>query len=188
MAKKQSPPRSAKTSALIKFAPKSGPIGLSVFQKLREYRKRHEHEWGSELMTDSDGKRIPKAKRGRGICDQKANSVADMAAVLSRLNLKGAEEARPEKGSRIGLIGEGTGEKVEVLWRDLKDAEFAETWSENVEHGLLEKHTNNRDDMSRKRWIEKIEKAAELAAQKEADLAAKKEAAMLKKCAREAQT
>jgi len=131
-------------------------------------------------MTDSDGKRIPKAKRGRGICDQKANSVADMAAVLSRLNLKGAEEARPEKGSRIGLIGEGTGEKVEVLWRDLKDAEFAETWSENVEHGLLEMHTNNRDDMSRKRWIEKIEKAAELAAQKEA--------AMLKKCAREAQT
>lgn len=138
-------------------------------------------------MTDSDGKHISKAKRGRGICDQKANSVADMAAVLSRLSLKEAEEAKVEKGHRIGLTGEGTGEKVEVLWRDLKDAEFAETWSENVEHGLLEMHTNNRDDMSRKRWIEKIEKEAELAAQKEADLAVK-EAARLKKSAREAQT
>jgi len=138
-------------------------------------------------MTDSDGKRIPKAKRGRGICDQKANSVADMAAVLSRLNLKGAEEARPEKGSRIGLIGEGTGEKVEVLWRDLKDAEFAETWSENVEHGLLEMHTNNRGISKRKIWIEEREKDAELATKKEADLAAK-EAARLKKSAREAQT
>jgi hypothetical protein len=93
-------------------------------------------------MTDSDGKRLPKAQTGRRICDQKANSVADMAAVLSRLSLK---EGQEEEGNKIGLIGEGTGEKVEVLWRDLKDAEFAETWSENVEHGLLEMHTNNRD-------------------------------------------
>jgi hypothetical protein len=137
-------------------------------------------------MTDSDGKRIPKAKRGRGICDQKANSVADMAAVLSRLNLNEAQEAKAEKGSRIGLIGEGTGEKVEVLWRDLKDAEFAETWSENVEHGLLVMHTNNRDISKRKIWIEEREEA-ELAAKKEVDLATK-EAAMLKKSAREAQT
>jgi hypothetical protein len=137
-------------------------------------------------MTDSDGKRIPKAKRGRGICDQKANSVADMAAVLSRLNLNEAQEAKAEKGSRIGLIGEGTGEKVEVLWRDLKDAEFAETWSENVEHELLVMHTNNRDISKRKIWIEEREEA-ELAAKKEVDLATK-EAAMLKKSAREAQT
>lgn len=139
-------------------------------------------------MTDSDGKRIPKAKRGRGICDQKANSVADMAAVLSRLNLNEAQEAKAEKGSRIGLIGEGTGEKVEVLWRDLKDAEFAETWSENVEHGLLEMHTNNRDLSKRKIWIEEREKEAELSAKKEADLAAENEAARLKKSAREEQT
>jgi len=139
-------------------------------------------------MTDSDGKPIPKAKWGRGICDQKANSVADIAAVLSRLNLKDAQEPKAKKGRRIGLIGEGTGEKVEVLWRDLKDAEFAETWSENVEHGLLEMHTNNRDDISRKRWIEKMEKTAELAAQREADLAAEKEAARLRESARQEQT
>ncbi len=84
------------------------------------------------------------------ICDQKANSVADIAAVLSRLAapgdgvvVKGEEGGRelksaaPEKLPNIGLIGEGSGTQVQVLWSHLQDAEFAETWGENVEHGLL---------------------------------------------------
>jgi hypothetical protein len=62
---------------------------------------------------------------------------------LEHLELKeGSEEVR--KGG-IGLKGEGTGEKVEVLWNDLKDAEFAETWSENVEHGLWRHHKETVD-------------------------------------------
>ena len=130
--------------ALISFPPKSGPIGLSVFQKLREYRKRHELEWGDEIVSDSTGKPRTRIERGRLLCDQKANSVADMAAVLSRLSLKEEMETAGGKEGSIGLSGEGTGEKVEVRWSDLKDAEFAETWSENVEHGLMEMHTNNR--------------------------------------------
>lgn len=130
-------------------------------------------------------------QRGRMICDQKANTVADMAEVLSRLQLsevlkqakvkkeeaelkekeekekaerkaKGIVEPEPEtKGAvvdaegkpieekrteekvvverkkHIGLTGEGTGTEIEVLWSDLQDAEFAETWGENVLHGPL---------------------------------------------------
>jgi hypothetical protein len=79
----------------------------------------------------------------RKICDQKANSIADIAAVLGRLELQeGVEEV--QKG-RIGLQGEGSGEKVEVLWNDLNDAEFAETWSENVEHGVWRHHKHTLD-------------------------------------------
>ena len=81
--------------------------------------------------------------RGRKICDQKANSVADIAAVLARLELQtGTEEV---KTGGIGLKGEGSGERVEVLWNDLNDAEFAETWSENVEHGLWRHHKQTWD-------------------------------------------
>jgi hypothetical protein len=67
-----------------------------------------------------------------------------------------------------------------VLWRELKDAEFAETWSENVEHGPLDIHMSNGDMLKRKRWMEKMEK--------EADLAKEKAAKMLTKTKREAQS
>lgn len=49
------------------------------------------------------------------------------------------------KKGGIGLKGEGTGEKVEVLWNDLNDAEFAETWSENIEHGVWRHHKHTVD-------------------------------------------
>ncbi len=106
------------------------------------------------MFADKNGKFVEKKKQGRLICDQKANSVADMAAVLGRLSLKDSVK-KGEEGS-IGLKGEGTGERVEVRWRDLNDAEFAETWSDNVEHGLLDLKTNNRDTekiWGRKKWV-----------------------------------
>jgi len=86
-------------------------------------------------MKDKEDEPLEKKKWKWKLCDQKANSVADIAAVLARLELQEGEE-EVKKGA-IGLKGEGTGQKVEVLWNDLNDAEFAETWSENVEHGLL---------------------------------------------------
>jgi len=121
--------------AQISFPPGHGTIGLSAFQKLREYRRRHELEWDMEIMKDKGGEPLKKKYWKWKICDQKANSVADIAAVLARLELQEGEEEVKKGG--IGLKGEGTGQKVEVLWTDLNDAEFAETWSENVEHGLL---------------------------------------------------
>ncbi|KAE8451959.1 hypothetical protein EG329_002123 [Mollisiaceae sp. DMI_Dod_QoI] len=135
--------------AQISFPEGKGFVGLSAFQKLREYRKRHELEWGDEIFLDKDGKPVKKKIRGRLICDQKANSVADMAAVLGRLELKDRPKPEIVNGREIwppsvGLKREGQGVKVEVLWRDLTDAEYAETWTENVEHGVLPMHTNHR--------------------------------------------
>jgi hypothetical protein len=85
--------------------------------------------------------------RGRKLMDQKANSVADMAFVLGRLEGNGEMGTEKEKGERIGLQGEGTGALVEVLWRDVLDAEFAETWSGNVVHGVLEQRARKPENI-----------------------------------------
>ena len=89
--------------------------------------------------------------------DQKANSVADIAHVLGNIG--------SAKGDEIGLVVAGKRGRwedtkefdrkgkvvkkwvphpemkevvVEVRWRDLQDAEFAETWEGNVIHDVLE--------------------------------------------------
>lgn len=82
------------------------------------------------------------------ICDQKANSVADIAYVLGKLDIQEGEEVKEgkgEKGTRLGLIGEQTGTEVEIKWKNLLDAEYAETWTDNVEHGTMEWSLNNRN-------------------------------------------
>lgn len=150
-----------------------GPVGLSTFQKLREYRKRHEHEWGDEIAKNPEnGYFIAKKKRERKICDQVANSVADIAYVLGRLNKHDVEQKeehiqkkkpfqrRPRKSvikkpnqsfefskpppGGIGLVGEGKGIPIQIQWRDIQMTEYAESWSENVVHGLLPWSKNNR--------------------------------------------
>jgi hypothetical protein len=104
---------------------------------LREYRRLHELSWDESLRTDEKGNTISRKERGRKICDQKANSVADIATVLGKIGT-------PE-GEAIGLKGfeeerEAAAElpKVEVKWADLIDAHFAGTWPENVIHDKLE--------------------------------------------------
>lgn len=57
-----------------------GVVGRSVMQKLREFRHRHELEWGwqaEELLSRS------KRDRGELIHNQRSNAVADIAAVLA---------------------------------------------------------------------------------------------------------
>lgn len=127
--------------ALISFPPGAGAIGLSAFQKLREYRRLHELSWDESLRTDDKGKTISRKERGRKLCDQKANSVADIAAVLGKIGTPEGEEIGLK-----GLAGEGEADgesgtrapKVEVKWNDLLDAQFAESWTENVIHDRLE--------------------------------------------------
>lgn len=98
-------------------------------------------------------------ERGRVLMDQKANSVADLAAVLleqesgpsqemverSKLRRARVEQLKKRKGEAkvkkapldVGKeFGAGV-EGVRVFWANLLDAEFAKTWPKRVEHGDL---------------------------------------------------
>lgn len=86
-------------------------------------------------MKDAKGYFVKKSKRGRKICDQRANSVADMAAVLGEVSEAQDGDVPVE---------------VEVRWKNLLDAEFAETWAPNVVHDHWEVGRNNRDLMRRR--------------------------------------
>jgi hypothetical protein len=121
---------------------------------------------------DDEGKNfLNKRQVGLKLCDQKANSVADMAYVFSRLAPRVAAPATSVEGKKdgekgveaagtvteaptdnIGLLGDGSGTEVNIEWWDIRDAEFAEAWSANVTHTqMLENlQTNNREQ--RKLW------------------------------------
>lgn len=153
--------------ALIQFPSGAGVVGQNVFQKLREFRRRHELEWDDSVLYKQEQKEYTDEKqqlvrtrkeRGKAIHDQRANSIADMAAVLagagqgSRLWInaeekkqleKGEEELRGKRWTNLGpkkhdddgrtMLCEAT-----VYWVDEADKNFAEKWSENVAHEVLE--------------------------------------------------
>lgn len=80
---------------MIQFGAGQGVVGRSVFQKLREFRKLHELQWGWQA---EEFKRLNKRERGERIHDQKPNAVADIAAVLAgagRGNLMWTEQPEP---------------------------------------------------------------------------------------------
>jgi len=149
----------------------SPPQGLSAFRKLREFRRLHETAYDPALVLDKKGKAgklLSRKGKTPVLMNQKANSVADMAATLlwqARPMEKGeptedesgngeVESADVRKAPRQGRVvrkhvasGEelwrGSVRGVEIRWRDVLDAEFAETWPEEVVHGQLEvsRHT-----------------------------------------------
>lgn len=99
---------------------------------------------------------LPRKERGKKIQNQKANSIADMAAVLaSQARAPTEEEIRSAKffvrrdGRPVAKKGAGSKrscraiefqgriEGTSVWWADMLDAEFAETWPVQVVHGRL---------------------------------------------------
>lgn len=90
--------------------------------------------------------------RAKVLMDQKANSVADMAAVLlgqqkegERLQEEGeggkGKGARRKgevvkKGDEEGREGRGV-QGVRIAWSNVLDAQFAQTWPASVVHGDL---------------------------------------------------
>jgi len=88
--------------ALIRFGPGNDHVGRSVFHKLREFKKRHELEWGRDNPEEEARLlRMSKHNRGKALNDQRANVIADLAAVL---------------------MGVGKGNKMWKLdWADLED-------------------------------------------------------------------
>ncbi|KAI9698765.1 MAG: hypothetical protein M1836_003875 [Candelina mexicana] len=130
--------------------------GLTAFRKLREYRKLHELSYPLDVIKDKNGKLLSKKQRGKKLMDQKANSIADIAAVLqSREKVNGVGEAE-ETGvkdtsprDKLAIVEEEAAEtrwkiggfedkdqrdKVKISWADILDAEYAETWPESVLH------------------------------------------------------
>lgn len=69
--------------AMIQFPRMLGEVGRSVYHKLRELKKRHELEWGRDDPEEEQRMlNMSRHERGKAINDQRANVVADMAAVL----------------------------------------------------------------------------------------------------------
>ncbi|KAG7115331.1 hypothetical protein HYQ45_016359 [Verticillium longisporum] len=168
IAKKSTPAKLRKDlwrpMALIQFPAGAGTAGQSAFQKLREYRRRHELEWGDEKLfrtrEDAATGRLVRStrtrkERGFAIHEQRENAIADMAAVLagggrgSRLWVSAAERTLVEAGGQLrgkrwstDAPKEGSADRqlleATVFWRDQQDKNFASEWSANVKHELFE--------------------------------------------------
>lgn len=150
------------------------PQGLNAFRRLREYRKLHELSIPLEDIRDKSRDDptalIERKKRTRLLLDQKANSVADIAAVLkkqeeagpvwdraeevvasnepSKDKLKDSGQGRSRALINAWLLGKKDAaesepvkpsgvEGVTISWRNLFDAEFAESWPKAVVHSAL---------------------------------------------------
>lgn len=138
--------------------------GLLAYRKLREFRRLHETAYPASLIQDPNNPRanLPKKKRSLILMDQKANTVADLAAVLLQQE-KGVSQGRIEqfrrrkqrwdwldkvgskknkgKGGPLNVEVEYKGvEGVKVYWSDVRDAEYAQTWPQDVVHAGLGRH------------------------------------------------
>lgn len=104
---------------------------------LREYRTLHETQWPKELALDEKGRTLSRKLRGRKLCDQRANSIADIAATLGKVS-------KVEKS--VGDKAEKEIEEISttVRWSDILDAEYAASWPESVVHDNWETTRNNR--------------------------------------------
>ncbi|OTB06855.1 hypothetical protein M426DRAFT_9283 [Hypoxylon sp. CI-4A] len=134
--------------AMIQFPEGYGEVGRSVFQRLRECKQLHELTWGDDMFFDKDGNPLSKHKRGKKLNDQKANTVADMAAVLSgrgkgnkiwqSLSEKMEGLANVEAGEEKNLKKDADGVKAlvkaQIWWANDQDRSYAKRWPSNVTH------------------------------------------------------
>ncbi|KAI9889382.1 MAG: hypothetical protein M1814_005551 [Vezdaea aestivalis] len=125
--------------------------GLRAFKLLREFRKRHEYEWDRSILKDKRWPDIePRKRRARILMDQKANSIADIAATLrifSKEAMRDEALSPSQKVSRSGTNRPGAKTEwpkssmkgVTVAWTNIEDASYAEAWPPDVPHYILEK-------------------------------------------------
>ncbi|KAH6624262.1 transcriptional regulation of mitochondrial recombination-domain-containing protein [Chaetomium sp. MPI-SDFR-AT-0129] len=88
--------------AVIEFEEGRGDIGRSVYQKLREFQKRHQLEWEDPALLA-----MSREERGHALNDQRANCIADLAAVLAgagkanrMVDIDVAKDRDPRMGKR----------------------------------------------------------------------------------------
>ncbi|CAL8574164.1 hypothetical protein XPA_000134 [Xanthoria parietina] len=124
--------------------------GLIAYRRLREFRRLHETSYPLSLITQTEGPHKGQLhstkKRGKILMDQKANSIADIAAVLLR-----AEEKLPKIN----------GKEPEVEIDPEKEAEEREkakkAWIEKIEARRRGRGLNVDPEITLKRWEEKGE-------------------------------
>ncbi|KAF2834237.1 hypothetical protein M501DRAFT_1020959 [Patellaria atrata CBS 101060] len=90
-----------RTMATITFP--SAPQGLTAYRLLREFRILHETRW---RIAEGE-KPLPRKLRARKIMNQKANTVADLAAVLQKQKVEGEKMVR---------MSEISAETVDEAW------------------------------------------------------------------------
>ncbi|KAI1744030.1 transcriptional regulation of mitochondrial recombination-domain-containing protein [Xylaria scruposa] len=134
--------------AMIQFPDGQGEVGRSVFQRLRECKKLHEYSWDDSVLYGEGGQTLTVRQRGRRLNDQRANTVADMAAVLGGLG-KGNKivvteesadkaEGQAESAAPVAVDDEGkTLLQATVWWADALDKNYAQKWTKNVTHELF---------------------------------------------------
>jgi hypothetical protein len=123
--------------ALIEFPAGHSDAGLNAFRMLREYRRLHETQWPEEFALDDKGRTLSRKLRGRKLCDQRANSIADISATLGKV-------CKVEKPAGDKLEKEVEEITTTVRWSDILDAEYAAGWPETVVHDNWETTRNNR--------------------------------------------
>ncbi|KAH9884446.1 transcriptional regulation of mitochondrial recombination-domain-containing protein [Xylariomycetidae sp. FL2044] len=154
--------------AVIQFPTGLGPVGLSAYQRLRECKTLHALAWRDDkLVHRSTGRPLDRGEREqRLVHDQKAETVADMAAVLEGLG-KGTKvvtrmtedeyagafvgtpreddyfvpkdaEGRPVTNAEGLVVGLV---RTQIFWVDELDKGFAPSWSPSVTHAALDSAT-----------------------------------------------
>lgn len=129
---------------MIQFPEGLGHIGRSVYHIMREFRQKHDLDWGDEMFRDDEtGRPLTRFERGQKLNSaQKANAIADMAAVLggvgkgNKMWLPASDQWETSKEQRVD---EKTGEttsllKTQVWWTNLLDKNYAQSWPDNVAH------------------------------------------------------
>lgn len=159
----------------------SGDQGLSAYQELLEYAKRHLHEWtkdelearqkmrglGEFRAVDSWNKHMNKCRRwyrskvlGPALQDQHANSVADLAAVMLRQNeaASAAESSTAEERRRNDEALLDARAKVAELIKEKKELE-----GKTDDESLKKYKDAKREKMRLQRLMKKPAPAAALA-------------------------
>jgi hypothetical protein len=139
-------------------------ISKSVMQKLREFRIRHEVQWESQELKKLR-RESKKRELGMALNDQRANCVADLAAVLAGAgggnHIVQSKSTTPEessgkseeegKNNKPAVDDDGAAivkvfkpekkgwwalRRATIFWHNEQDHHYAEEWTDNVKHVL----------------------------------------------------
>ncbi|KAI2642904.1 transcriptional regulation of mitochondrial recombination-domain-containing protein [Xylaria nigripes] len=152
--------------AIIQFGEEHKLVSRSAYQLLRECKKMHMYDWDDSLLFGENKRMLKIQERARRINDQRANTIADIAAILGGLgkgnkmwvknNVQGADEGAAkedvegEGATKKDVEGEVEQVKAKVVdeinelnpatifWANIDDRHYAIRWSKNVKHKVMD--------------------------------------------------